>query len=170
MLSLHHVIRPRGAAAPACGAGTVANPYWNTAPTGLLDPNANYVPYNEGLGAGLNGIATSYIVPHVAAFILNYKKGPLTITPSMQFQGGSRYGSPLAAQGIAPDTCGAVLGSRLAGDPRYPGGAPGGAPYNAASCSSIIPIPNPQTGHFDGIGEYVAAEPACDQPEHQATT
>jgi hypothetical protein len=134
----------------------VANPYWNTAPTGLLDPNANYVPYNESLGAGFNGIATSYIVPHVAALILNYKRGPLKITPSIQFQGGSRYGSPLAVQGIAPDTCGAVLGSPLAGDPRYTGGSPGpGSPYNASSCTGIIPIPNPQTGHFDGIGEYV---------------
>jgi hypothetical protein len=142
-------------AAPACGLGTVANPYWNAAPTTLLDPNADYVPYNEGLGAGLNGIATSYIVPHVAALILNYKKGPLTITPSIQFQGGSRYGSPLAVQGIAPDTCGAVLGSALAGDPRYTVGSPGpGSPYNAASCTGVIPIPNPQTGHFDGIGEY----------------
>jgi hypothetical protein len=145
-----------GAAAPACGAGTVANPYWNSAPTGLLDPNASYVPYNESIGAGASGGATSFLVPHVIALIFNYKKGPLTITPSFQFQGGARYGSPLAVQGIAPDTCGAVLGTPLAGDPRYYNGVPGpGSPYNAASCTAVIPIPNPQTGHFDGIGEYV---------------
>jgi len=145
-----------GAAAPACGAGTVANPYWNSAPGALLDPNANYIPYNESLGAGYNGIATSYIVPHVAAFILSYKKGPLTIAPSVQFQAGSRYGSPLAVQGVAPDTCGATLGTPVAGDPRYGNGSPGGGlPYNASSCTGAISIPNPQTGRFDGIGQYV---------------
>ena len=145
-----------GAAAPACGAGTVANPYWNAAPTALLDPNADYIPYNQNLGAGVNGIATSYVVPHVLALILNYKRGPLSITPSFQVEAGARYGSPLAAQGVAPDTCGAVLASPLAGDPRYAGGIPGpGSPYNASSCTAVIPIPNPQTGHFDAIGEYV---------------
>jgi hypothetical protein len=146
-----------GAAAPTCGPGTVANPYWNSAPTGLLDPNANFTPYNVSLGPGDFGVgATSYIVPHVMAFILNYKKGPLTITPSFQFEGGARYGSPFAAQGVAPDTCSGVLGTPLAGDPRYSNGAPGpGQPYNAQTCTAVVPIPNPQTGHFDGIGEYV---------------
>jgi outer membrane receptor protein involved in Fe transport len=146
-----------GDAAPACGVGTVANPYWNSTPTGLLDPNANFTPYNISLGPGNQGVgATSYVVPHVASFILNYKKGPLTITPSFQFEAGARYGSPFAAQGVAPDTCGAVLGTPVAGDPRYSNGVPGpGQPYNAQSCTAVIPIPNPQSGHFDGIGEYV---------------
>jgi hypothetical protein len=146
-----------GAPAPACGVGTVANPYWNSAPAGLLDPNADYNPYNVSLGVGNFGTgSSSYIVPHVLSFILNYKKGPLTITPSFQFQGGSRYGSPYAALGVAPDTCGAVLGTPLAGDPRYSNGAPGpGSPYDASSCAGLVAIPNPQTGHFDGIGEFV---------------
>ena len=144
-----------GVAAPGCGAGTVANPYWNAAPSGLLDPNADYVPYNQSLGTGSGGGSTSYVVPHVVAFILNYKKGPLTITPSIQFEGGARYGSPLAVQGVAPDTCAGVLGSPVVGDPRYVNGPGAGSPYNAADCTSVIPIPNPQTGRFDGIGEYV---------------
>lgn len=145
-----------GAPAPACGAGTVANPYWNAAPAGLLDPSADYTPYNTSLGAGSGGGSTSYVVPHVLAFILSYKKGPLTIAPSFQFEGGARYGSPLAVQGVAPDTCGVLPGAALAGDPRYSNGAPGpGLPYDASSCTSVIPIPNPQSGHFDGIGEFV---------------
>jgi len=146
------------AAAPGCGPGTVANPYWNSQPFGLLDPNASYVPFNINLGTGFGGGATSYVVPHVASLILQYKKGPLTISPSLQFQGGSRYGSPLAAQGIAPDTCGVLPGSgtSVAGDPRYTNGSPGaGQPYDASSCLGVVPIPNPQTKHFDGIGEYV---------------
>lgn len=145
-----------GVAAPGCGAGTVANPYWNAAPGALLDPNADYIPYNTSLGVGATGGATSYVVPHVLAFILNYKKGPLTITPSVQFQGGARYGSPLVAQGVAPDSCAGVLATGLAGDPRYTSGVPGpGSPYDASSCASVVAIPNPQTGRFDGIGEYV---------------
>jgi len=140
---------------PACAAGSVANPYYNSKPFGLLDPNADYVPFNQNIGAGANGIATSYIVPHVASLILNYKKGPFTITPSFQFQAGSKYGSPLVAQGIAPDTCAATLASPVVGDPRYRFGTPGGgAPYDASSCASLVAIPNPQTGRFDGIGEY----------------
>ncbi len=144
-----------GAPAPACGAGTVANPYWNSQSFGTFDPNASYFPYNNGIGNGANGIATSFLVPHVASLILQYKKGPWTFSPSFQFQGGSKYGSPLAAQGVAPDTCGVLAGASLAGDPRYTSGSPGpGQPYDASSCTSVIPIPNPQTKHFDGIGEY----------------
>jgi len=145
-------------AAPGCGPGTVANPYWNSQPFGLLDPNASYTPFNTSLGTGFGGGATSYVVPHVASLILQYKKGPLTISPSLQFQGGSRYGSPLTVQGISPDTCAALPGSgpSVAGDPRYTNGSPGpGQPYDASSCLGVVPIPNPQTKHFDGIGEFV---------------
>ncbi len=144
-----------GAADTCATVGAVANPYYNSKPFALLDPNAEQVPYNVSLGVGNTGGATSYIVPHVASLILNYKKGPLTITPSFQIQAGSKYGSPLAAQGIAPDSCSGTLASAVAGDPRYPNGTPGGgAPYDASTCSNLIAIPNPQTGHFDGIGEY----------------
>ncbi len=147
-----------GAPDPACGAGSVANPYWNSQAFGLLDPSASYVPYNINLGTGFGGGGTSYIVPHVASLILQYKKGPLTIAPSFQFQAGSRYGTPLASQGVAPDTCGVLAGSgtSVAGDPRYPNGSPGpGQPFDASSCAGVVAIPNPQTKHFDGIGEYV---------------
>ncbi len=146
-----------GAADPTCTAAmTVANPYWKSQAYGLLDPNAAYVPFNQNIGLGAAGIATSYIVPHVAALILNYKKGPLSITPSFQFQGGSRYGSPLVAQGVAPDTCGGLTGGVLAGDRRYAAGTPaGGLPYDASSCTGLVAIPNPQSGRFDGVGDYV---------------
>ncbi len=147
-----------GAADPTCAAvGTVANPYWKSQAFGLLDPTAAYVPFNQNIGVGSSGVATSYIVPHVASLILNYKRGPFTITPSFQFQAGSRYGSPLVAQGVAPDSCAGLAGAKLSGDPRYTTGAPAGAglPYDAASCTNLIPIPNPQTGRFDGIGDFV---------------
>ncbi len=144
-----------GIAAP-CSAATVANPYWNSQPAGLIDPNSAFIPYNNSIGPGFGTTATSYIVPHVIALVVNYKKGPFSVTPSFQFQGGSRYGSPFVAQGVAPESCLTTLGSAVTGDPRYTFGSPGGgAPYNASSCSGLVTIPNPQTGHFDGIGEYV---------------
>ncbi len=145
-----------GVAAPGCGAGTVANPYWNAQPQSLIDPSAPIIPYNNSIGAGFGSTSTSYIVPHVIALILNYKKGPFTVTPSVQFQGGSRYGTPFAAQGVAPDTCTGVLAGAVAGDPRYTAGSPGGgAPYDASTCTGVVAIPNPQSGRFDGIGQYV---------------
>ncbi len=145
-----------GVAAPACGAGTIANPYYNAPTANLLDPGAAYFPYNGSLGAASTGTSTSYIVPHVASLVLSYKKGPFIISPSIQFQGGSRYGSPLSAQGVAPESCGAVLGGSVVNDPRYGFGSPGGgAPYNAASCAAAVSIPNPQTGTFDAIGGFV---------------
>lgn len=145
-----------GAADPTCAApGTIANPYFNSPTSGLLDPGAAYFPYNGSLGVAATGTSTSYIVPHVASLVLSYKKGPLIISPSIQFQGGSRYGSPLSTQGVAPDSCTGFLATGLAGDPRYPFATAGGAPYDAASCAAAVSIPNPQTGHFDGIGEFV---------------
>lgn len=147
-----------GAAAPACGAGTIANPYYNAPTASLLDPGAAYFPYNASLGTGNAGISgsSSYIVPHVASLVLSYKKGPFIISPSIQFQGGSRYGSPLSAQGILPESCQAGLAGTPTGDTRYAFGAGGaGAPYDASSCTGAISIPNPQTGNFDAIGGFV---------------
>jgi hypothetical protein len=145
-----------GAADSTCSMpGTVANPYFNKPVQGLLDPNAAYFPYNQQPGFG-TGTATSYLVPHVAALIVQYKHGPFKITPSLQFQGGSRYGSPVSVGGVAPDTCAALAGTTAATDPRYAGtGATAGAGYDASSCTGIVNIPNPLTGRFDGIGQWV---------------
>ena len=137
-----------------CLATDTANPYYNAPLQNLLDPGAGYTPYNENLGLGATGNADSYIVPHVAALIVNYKKGPFSITPSFQFQGGSRYGSPLSAQGAAPDTCGVLAGATTANDPRYTFGSAGGGAYDASTCTGLVAIPNPQTGQFDGIGAF----------------
>lgn len=145
-----------GAADPSCAATSVANPYWN-APVGqVLDPNASFVPYNENIGLGSDGTAASYFVPHVVALVLNYKHDRLSITPSIQFQAGARYGSPLSAQGVAPDSCAAILAAgSVTGDTRYQYGAAGGAPYDASTCATAIGIPDPYTKKFDGIGDFV---------------
>jgi carboxypeptidase family protein/TonB-dependent receptor-like protein len=146
-----------GVADPACAAGSVANPYYNAPVQGLLDPNAGYAAYNQEPGFG-SGTSTSYVIPHVASLIVQYKKNALKITPSLQFQAGARYGSPISVGGVAPDTCTALAGNpSAASDPRYTStgaAAPAGAGYDASTCTGIINIPNPVTRRFDGIGEF----------------
>ena len=141
----------------ACGAGSIANPYWNAPVQALLDPNGSYIPTDPVVattGLGVNG----YNVPHVATFVLNYRRGGFAITPSVQIQGGQRYGAPEANAGIDPGQgCKTLPGSPLAGDPRYPYGAPGGSPYDATSCNAALnAIPNVYTKTFDGIGAFTS--------------
>jgi hypothetical protein len=145
-----------GAADPTCAAGSVANPYYNAAPQGLLDPGAGYAAYNQEPGFG-TGTSTSYVVPHVASLIVQYKRGPLKVTPSLQFEAGARYGSPVSIGGVAPDTCSALAGGpAVANDPRYAGtGLTAGSGYDASSCTGYINIPDPYTHRFDAIGEFV---------------
>ena len=154
-----------GAADPTCSAaGTVANPYWNAPVQQLLNPNANYPTFDTFPGGVATGGYTTFGAPYVATLLVQWKHGPLAVTPALQFFAGQRYGVPLSTPGVAPDTCGAPLTGTLAGDPRYVYGAPGGSPYNAANCSNIgasgvlLAIPNPFTKAFDGVGAFV--EPA----------
>ncbi|MBV8727368.1 MAG: TonB-dependent receptor, partial [Candidatus Eremiobacteraeota bacterium] len=139
---------------PTCtGAGTLANPYWNAPPQGLLDPHANYVPYDI-FPAGIGASADSYNVPYVAALVLNYKHNKLAITPSFQFVAGNRYGSPESTPGVAPDTCTGTLPGGLDRG-RYPFGAPGGSPFDATTCGAPLnAIPDPFTGIFDPPGSF----------------
>ncbi|HEV3086536.1 MAG TPA: TonB-dependent receptor [Candidatus Elarobacter sp.] len=147
-----------GTADPACAAGSIANPYWNAPAQGLLDPTAGYPAYNQEPSAG-TGASTSYVIPHVASLIVQYKKGPWKFTPALQFQAGARYGTPFSTFGVAPDTCGALPGNPSAsGDPRYQqtgAPAPPGAGYDASSCTGVLAIPNLATKRFDGIGQFV---------------
>ncbi len=143
-----------GTAAPACGAGTVANPYYN-APLQDVNPynNASDVPYDL-IPAGIGLQANQIGFPYVGSLVLNERVKKFSITPIVQLFAGQRYGDPLATAGIDPTTCAAALGA-TAGDPRYPYGAAGGASYDAGSCGQLASgIPNTQTGLFDGIGAF----------------
>jgi len=144
-----------GAAAPACGVGTVANPYWNAPAQPLLNDNADYATYDT-FPAGIGTSADSYGPPYFATFILQYKHGPLAITPNVTFSAGLRYGSPLSTNGVAPDECGGLVGGTTAGDARYPYGAPGGSPYDASMCGGLAGIPDPYTQKFDNLGAFAA--------------
>jgi outer membrane receptor protein involved in Fe transport len=141
---------------PACAApNTVSNPYWNAPVQGLLNPNGNY-PTFDTFPAGIGSSYVTYGAPYVSTLILQYKHDKFAITPALQFSGGQRYGAPGNLPGISPDTCGTPYAATTANDPRYAyGGA--GASYDATTCTDISQaIPNPTTGRFDGLGQYVA--------------
>ncbi len=151
---------PHGNPDPSCKPGDVANPYWLSPAFSLYDPSAAYLPYSifpGGVGSGVN----AYNFPYVATLLLNYKHDRLTVTPSLQFVAGNRYGAPLTTPGIDPAAgCGTPLPGGTAGDPRYPYGAAGGGPFNAnhGGCAAALSIPDPYTGQFDAIGAF--REPA----------
>ena len=144
-----------GGAEPTCPIGSIANPYYNAPTQPLFDVNGNYAPYDifpAGIGAG--GY-TQYGAPYVATWMVQYKRGPLAITPALQFFAGARYGIPETMPGIDPSSCGAGLPSGFAGDPRYPYGAAGGSPYDSTTCGGTLAVPNIYTGKFDNLGSFV---------------
>jgi hypothetical protein len=148
-----------GAPDPSCAPGSIANPYWNMPVQDLFDPNALYPAYNAYSGAARGtGSNQTYVAPHVLALVANYKHGPFNVTPTVQFQGGARYGRPLEAVGIDPARgCGALNPAAPAAttgsDPRYPVAQPG-SPYDASTCAAGIAVPDPFAGHFDRYGEF----------------
>jgi hypothetical protein len=150
-----------GVADPACSAGSIANPYWNAPVQQLINPNGNFPTYDTFPGGVDAGGYETFGAPYVGTLIVQYKHGPWSITPALQFLGGQRYGAPLSEPGIAPDACTGILAGTVAGDPRYPYGAPGGAPYDQTTCGTSgasgvsMAIPDPYTKAFDGVGAFV---------------
>ncbi len=145
-----------GARDDACGAGTIANPYYNAPIQPLMDVNANYATYNTFPGGVGAGGYSSLSAPYVSTLLVQWKRGPLAITPALQFEGGVRYGVPLSTPGIDPSTCKGGLSGTTTNDPRYPYGAAGGLPYDQTTCASNFAIPNAYTGRFDNVGAFVA--------------
>ncbi len=134
--------------ATGCTAADVGNPYWN-APQSLIDPNSQFATYGIFPG-GVGSSAEAFGVPYVATLLLNYKHDKFSVTPSLQFEGGGKYGYPQTMPGIDPAACSAVL----------PGvtGANGGGRYDATACgvggNYVSSIPDTYTGSFDGIGAF----------------
>jgi len=134
-----------------------ANPYFSTTGTcpvpglpctaqPLFNRNGSYAPYDlipVPFAAG-NG----YEVPHVASFIVNYKRGPFNVTPSLTYSSGSVYGSPLAWPGPQPYTPASCQQPDTVVCTPPLGGISGvgwGVP---------LMIPDPYTGKFDGFGDF----------------
>jgi hypothetical protein len=140
----------------ACAATSVANPYYNAPTQPLMDPNAKYATFDTFPGAIGGGGYSQYGAPYVATLLMQYKHGPLAITPALQFSAGQKYGVPLSTPGIDPSGgCPGLFTATTVGDPRYPYGAVGGAPYDA-NCGAAIAIPDPYTGRFDNVGAFTA--------------
>ncbi len=154
---------PTGVADPTCAPGSIANPYYNAPIQPLMDVNGKYATYNTFPGGVGGGNYSSLSAPFVSSLVLQWKRGPLAITPAIQFEGGIRYGVPLSTPGIDPRACAGGLSGSTTGDPRYPYGGAGGAPFDASidaagnpTCGSNFAIPNVYTGRFDNVGAFVA--------------
>ncbi len=134
-----------GAPVFKCTAADVGNPYW-TNPQSLWSLDANYPTYSLFPGA-MQSANAAFGAPYVATLLLNYKHDKFAVTPSLQFEGGMRYGAPLVNPGIDPAACAKVL----------PGvaGYNGGGRYDSLSCGQIGAAPDVYTGQFDGLGSFV---------------
>ncbi|HEY8312706.1 MAG TPA: TonB-dependent receptor [Candidatus Baltobacteraceae bacterium] len=137
----------------SCATGDISNPYWNAPVQNIFNAGDNFVVYNQIPGSGASSVASSYIIPHVATLVLNYKHDKWSFTPTLQVAAGGQYGSPVQGFGVDPaGGCAAVLGSST--DPRNPYTSGQGAAYDASSCANGIVTPNQFTGHFDNFGAF----------------
>jgi hypothetical protein len=122
-----------------CPHGDIANPYWLSPPQALVNTGQNFPTYDTFPGSlGLAG--QGFGSPYVGTMLLNYRHQKFAITPSLQFQGGGKYGIPITEAGIDPAS---GCGKPLFGDR-----------YNASTCPGVVDIPNPFTGVFDPIGAF----------------
>lgn len=136
----------------------IANPYYNSPAQPLLDPSGWY---DQGIYALKPGVYTGgagfYNSPFVTNIVLNYRHQKLAITPSLQIQAGTKYGSPYDIYGVDPRNCfanqagtGAVAaGSTTAQNCDYTQAGPGAAP-----AWTYLYVPNPQTGSFATYGAF----------------
>jgi hypothetical protein len=153
----------------SCNApGAIYNMYYNNSPQPLLNPNGWYPQGQLALAlSGVNNNPSYYNTPWVATLLANWRHNKLALTPSIQFESGAPYGSPLDVIGDDPRTCTNNQGMDGIADNSNPM-APGGALWcdyrtivsGLAATESKFPsagylyIPNPQTGSFASIGQY----------------
>ena len=152
-------------AAPECGGGlyaangaatlpnangtNITNPYFCPATSascpytkqGLFDPNGSYAPYDV-IPTPFNA-ANGYEVPDVVSLVANYRYKRFAVTPSLRWNNGADYGSPLTYPGYVPQGC--------TGDPAATPTTPG------ITCGGggAIFIPDPFNGNrFDTLGVF----------------
>lgn len=154
---------------------TVLNPYYTMSPQGYLDPNGWYQastiaqPLYFGPANGVD--ANSFSSPYTANLILNWRIDRLAITPSLQFQAGGYYGSPMDVDGIDPVGCSTTGFNQLSSGTNTTN-SPYSCDYVSAPVSGVSPwgylyVPNPQTGRFANLGQY--EEPSVITGNIQAT-
>jgi Carboxypeptidase regulatory-like domain/TonB dependent receptor len=124
----------------------ILNPYYSMSPQPLLNRNGWYPV----------GLDFAYLSPNVLSAIVNYKRNRFNITPALTFNEGTTYGNPGDVLGIDPRTC----TRNSVGIPSAPN--PLKADYTSCGLSAAqngtvageFFIPNPQTGTFDGFGQF----------------
>lgn len=146
---------------PACGPTSIANAYYNQTPQALLDPNGSYTPTLVSYTTtGVSDPSTTgaFTFAHNVVAIFNYRHNRFAITPSAQFESGTKYGAPTAVVGLDPRVCGANSAASnitTAPNPLQPDYT-SCAGTTALTPSGYLFVPNPATGKFDGIGQYTA--------------
>lgn len=144
------------------GAGDeVLNPYYTQHAQAYMDPNGWYPdPSTTGsglyFGPGYND-AEGFASPYTTNLILNYRMGRLSITPSLQMEAGTKYGSPMDVVGVDPTACAENQGP--AGTGRATTNNPLDCDYTHYLGGGISPwgylyVPNPQTGTYASYGQY----------------
>ena len=152
-----YVTSPSGDTNPGpCSPKAVANPYWNAPAQSLLNPSADYPAFDVFPGSVNTASVQTFNTPYVGSLILNYKHDRFAVTPILQMNAGNRYGAPETLQGVDPASqgCSYLTQASVKGDPRYPYGAPGGSPFDAATCTGRLSLPDPYTGVFDAPGAF----------------
>ncbi len=140
----------------------IINPYYNYPLQGTIDPNgwypASIYQLPPAFGPSYGIYAQSYTSPYVATMVLNWRQNKLAITPSLQFESGTAYGSPMDVAGIDPRTCQSNQSFPAAGFNPVPGGNGKACNYLSQAgvgATGYLYIPNPQTLHFASLGSYV---------------
>jgi hypothetical protein len=123
-----------------CAAGSIANPYFNQPIQPLFDRNGSYTTYDQ-IPAPFNN-AIGFATPFQTSLIVNYKHGPLTITPNLMYSTQGKYGSPLVWPGYDPTTCASTVSGNTA---------------DTTTCANFLFIPDKYTNKFDNLGAF--AEP-----------
>jgi hypothetical protein len=121
----------------------VANPYYNQPAQPLFDRSGEYTTYDEipQPFTGENG----YETPDVASLIVSWKHKKLTLTPSLTYSSGAKYGSPLSYPGYEPNNCEVKAGS-------FSNGAYAADPYTCSG--NYLLIPDAFTGKYDNLGAF----------------
>ena len=131
-----------GAPSSCTAPGAVINPYYTAPGQALINPHQNFAVYDI-FPAGIGSSANAFSAPYVGSLVLNYKHDKWAVTPSLQFQGGTKYGAPESSPGIDPANAGCLP---LVGSHRY----------DASTCPAALVIPDPFTGAFDNLGSFTA--------------
>lgn len=129
---------PSGQPDASCAPGDVANPYWSQMAQAPLDRNGSYPTYDIFPGPFIG--ANSFDTTDFGSLVLNYHTRRWTFTPSVTYNGGASYGSPLVWPGYDPLTCKPISAINHAAA--------------TSSCTGSLFIPDAYTGQFDSLGMF----------------